>query len=191
MKYTEEHIDAYLRGEMTSTEKAAFETELGHDPDLAREVSAMRLIVDGLKARQEKMDAISDWQEEARRKASAKVAARRVWVPWVTAFSAAAAVVAGVFLFNPISSPNLPPEVGSNPPVMRGTGSSDIDSLIEYGKFQEAIEAIDIEIAENDSLLQESVRVRDEAIYAVQKYEYSIQLLEEKKNDILTKLRME
>ena len=31
MKYTEEHIDAYLRGEMTVEEKAAFEARGQYD----------------------------------------------------------------------------------------------------------------------------------------------------------------
>ncbi len=191
MKYTEEHIDAYVRGEMTVEEKASFEAELEQDPALVREVNMMRLIFDGLKDRKDKRDAITKWQEEAQQKAAAKVAAQRPWVPWVTAFSAAAALVAGVFLFSPISTPVLPPNVDNNPPIMRGTGLSDIDSLIEQGNFQEAIEAIDAEIAENDSLLQESIRIRDEAIYSVKKYEYAIQLLKERKNELLTKQRTE
>ncbi len=191
MIYTEEQIDAYLRGEMTTAEKAAFEAELEHDSTLARDVNMMRLIVDGLKDRQDKLDAITAWQEDAKQKAMAKVTAQRPWMPWVTAFSAAAAIVAGVFLFSPISSPVLPQDGVSNPPIMRGTSQSDIDSLIEQGNFQDALEAIDAEIAENDSLRQESIRVRDEAIYSVKKYEYIIQLLEERKQEILTKLSTE
>lgn len=191
MKYTEEQIDAYLRGEMSTTEKEAFEAELEHDSALAREVNMMHLIVDGLKNRQDKLDAISAWREEARRKAVAKVVVQHPWVPWVTAFSAAAALVAGVFLFSPISSPVLPPDVENNHSIIRGTGLPDMDSLIEQGDFQKAIEVIDAEIAENDSLLRESIRVRDEAIYSVKKYEYAIQLLEEKKNELLTKQRTE
>jgi len=190
MNNSEEHIDAYLRGEMTIAEKEAFEIELEHNPTLAREVSMMRLVVCGLKERQEKLDAIKIWQDDVEQKSMNRLAVKHPWAPWVAAFSAAAAVVAGVFLFNSIPSPNLPPDVGSNPQVMRGTDLSEIDSLIEADKFQDAIEIIEAEIAENDSLLQESIRARDEAIYAVQKYEYVIQLLEEKKNEILSKQRL-
>lgn len=188
MKYSEGHIDSYLRGEMTAEEKAEFEASLEQDPAMAREVDMLRLIVGGLKDRKEKLDSITAWHQEAENKALAKVFAQRPWMPWVTAFSAAAALVTCVFLFSPISSPVLPSGMENNPPVMRGTTSiSEIDSLIEQGNLQDALNAIDTEIAETDSLLQESIRIRDEASYNVKKYEYGLRLLEEKKNEILTR----
>lgn len=188
MKYTEEQIDAYVRGEMSVPEKAAFEAEMERDPDLAREVDLVRLIVSGLKDRQEKLDAMAAWQEDAERK-SARAgtgAKRHAWGPWVAVLGAAAAVVLGVFLFRPLSSPTLPapPIDMSAPPVMRSAGLPSLDSLMEQGDYQGAIEVIEAELAEADSLLQESIRIREEADYDIEKYEYFIRSLNEKLEQI-------
>lgn len=183
MKYTEDQIDAYLRGKMTSSEKAKFEAEMEHDSALAREVNLMRLILQGLRDRQEKTEKMAEWEQET----DERSASRRVtspWIPWVTAFSAAAAVLFGVFLFRPTSSPTLPPEVTSPGATMRGGDFSEIDTLIEQGHYHEAQDAVLAEMAEADSLLQESVRIREEADYEVKKYEYALKLLRQKMDEI-------
>ena len=190
MKYTEEQIDAYLRSEMTAEEKAAFEAESEHDSTLARDVNMMRLIVDGLKDRQDKLDAITAWQEEARQKAVAKVAAQRPWIPWVTAFSTAAALVTGVFLFWPsfqsspgvTPTPSAPQEISS--PNMRGSNISFKGNPNGGQDHTEALKAIDAEIAETERLLNESLRIREEADYNVQKYQYALQELKKKRDEI-------
>lgn len=180
MKYTEDQIDSYLRGEMSAVERAMFEAEMEQDTLLARDVNMMRMIIDGLKDRQEKVKAISSWQEDTH-------VSRHAWVPWVTAFSAAAVVVAGVFLFHPTSSPTLPPDT----PAIRTTDISSIDSLVLQGSYQEALQAIEAEIAETDSLLQESFRIREEADYDVRKYEYALKLLREKLEDVKARQKVE
>ena len=190
MKYTEEQIDAYLRGEMTTSEKAAFEAELEHNSALAREVNMMRLIIGGLKDRKEKLDSITAWQKEAEHKAMTRVAVRRPWVPWVTAFSTAAALVTGVFLFWPFfqSSPGVTPtpsaqqEISS--PNMRGSNISFKGNPNGGQDRTEALKAIDAEIAETERLLNESLRIREEADYNVQKYQYALQELKKKRDEI-------
>lgn len=186
MKYTEEQIDAYVRGEMSVPEKAAFEAEMERDSDLAREVDLVRLIVSGLKDRQEKLDAMDAWQKDAERKPAMTGAKRHAWGPWVAVLGAAAAVVLGVFLFRPMSSPTLPapPYDPSSPPVIRSAGLPSLDSLMEQGDYQGAIEVIEAELAEADSLLQESIRIREEADYDIEKYEYVIRSLHEKLEQI-------
>lgn len=186
MRYREDQIDAYLRGEMTPSESAAFEADMENDSTLAREVNMIRLIVTGLKDRQEKMETMAGWQREVDEKQITQVVAKpsRPWVPWLTAFTAAAAVVVGVFLFHPISSPLLHPDMTTTKPVMRGSDFSRIDSLIKQGCYQEALNAVQTEIAETDSLLKESIRKREEAEYDVQKYEYALKLLQEKLDEI-------
>ena len=186
MKYTEEQIDAYVRGEMSASEKAEFEAEVRRDPDLSREVGMMRLIVDGLKDRQEKLDAMATWQKDAEQKPAMVAAKRHAWGPWVAVLGAAAAVVRGVFLFRPLSSPTLPapPIDMSAPPVMRSAGLPSLDSLLEQGDYQGAVEVIEAELAEADSLLQESIRIREEADYDIEKYEYVIRSLNEKLEQI-------
>ena len=179
MKYTEDQIDSYLRGEMSAAERAMFEAEMEQDILLARDVNMMRMIIDGLKDRQEKVKAISSWQEDTH-------VSRHSWVPWVTAFSAAAVVIVGVFMSRfYLSSP--PPDT----PVIRATDISSIDSLVLQGSYQEALQAIEAEIAETDSLLQESFRIREEADYDVRKYEYALKLLREKLEDIKARQKVE
>lgn len=192
MKYTEEHIDAYLRGEMTVEEKAAFEAEMEHDSALAHEVNMMRLLIGGLKDRKEKLDSIAAWQKEAEHKAMTRVAAQRPWVPWVTAFSTAAALVTGVFLFQPTYTHQSPPQVTPSPhtpqeitsPNMRGPNISFKGNPNGEKNRSEALKAIDKEIAETERLLNESLRIREEADYNVQKYQYALQELKKKRNEI-------
>lgn len=190
MKYTEEHIDAYLRGEMTVEEKAAFEAEMEQDSALAHEVNMMHLLIGGLKDRKEKLDSITAWQKEAEHKAMTRVAVRRPWVPWVTAFSAAAALVTGVFLFQPTyqsptevtPTPRTPQEMTS--PNMRGPNISFKGNPNGEKNRSEALKAIDREIAETERLLNESRRIREEADYNVQKYQYALQELKKKRDEI-------
>ena len=191
MKYFEDQIDAYIRGEMALSEKAAFEAELKQNPDLAREVSLMRLVVDGLRDRQEKKERISSWQEDTGHRMASRADARRKWLPWVTAFSTAAAVVAGVFLFHPSTTPVMLPEPSSYQPVMRSLDYSEIDSLIEQGNYEDAIRAIEAEIAENDSLLQEYLQIREEADYNVELREYALEQLRMKREALRAKEKAE
>lgn len=185
MKYTEDQIDAYVRGEMSVPEMADFEAEMERDPALAREVDMIRLIVSGLKDRQDKLDAMNTWQKDADRKSASRATStgkRHAWGPWVAVLSAAAAIVVGVFLYRPLPTPPLPQPPA--PPVMRSAGLPSLDSLIEQGDYQSAIEVIEAELAETDSLLQESIRIREEADYDIEKYEWVIQSLNQKLDQI-------
>ena len=67
---------------------------------------------------------------------------------------------------------------------MRSAGLPSLDSLIEQGDYQRAIEVIEAELAETDSLLQESIRIREEADYDIEKYEWAIQSLKQKLDQI-------
>jgi hypothetical protein len=184
MKYTEDQIDAYVRGEMSVPEMADFEAEMERDPALAREVDMIRLIVSGLKDRQDKLDAMNTWQKDAERKSASRTIStgkRHAWGPWVAVLGAAAAVVVGVFLYRPLPTP-LPQ--APEPPAMRSAGLPSLDSLIEQGDYQSAIEVIEAELAETDSLLQESIRIREEADYDIEKYEWVIRSLNQKLDQI-------
>lgn len=189
MKYTEEQIDAYLRGEMSDSEKRSFETEMANDTSLVAQVNLMQSIVQGLKSRQEKEEAVSVWQKEREHERL-----HRPWLPWVTAYASAAAIVAVAFLFQP-SSP-----VGSKPyqeetPATTVSGMRGADIFFNEGieqesidpkRYDEILERIDAEIAQNKRLLQMSVQRRKEADYEVKKYEYAIRQLEEQRQKILS-----
>lgn len=184
MKYTEEQIDAYLREGMSAREKAEFEAEMKRDPDMAREVSMMRLLIGGLKDRQDKLDAMATWQKEAEQKSASRAKStgqHHTWGHWIAVLSAAAAVVVGVFFYR--SPPTSLPQP-TEPPVMRSAGFSSLDSLLEQGAYQKAIEVIEAELAETDSLLQESIRIREEAEYDIEKYEWVIRSLNQKLDQI-------
>ena len=185
MKHNEDQIDAYIRGEMTPSEKSAFEDDMRQNSALTREVNVMRLIVGGLKDRQEKMETMAQWQQGSKEQAASRRIANHPWIPWITAFSVAAALILGAFLFYPVFL--LPSPVPNNTILrtdMRGGDFSEIDSLIEQGHFQEALDAIQSEMVEADSLLHENVRKRDEADYEIKKYEYALKLLQQKQDEI-------
>ena len=173
MKYSEELIDAYINGEMDPEALAGFEAEMKNDASLAARVSLTRSIVDGLRERQKKEESIELWMAQASQKSSA----RRVWIPWVTSMSAAAAVVAGVFIFKPNHSVV---DTYDAAPVMRGAVNSSVDSLIEQGSYDEALRVISEEMARTDSLLDLSHRLKDEAEYDIRKYEFVKRSLQEK-----------
>lgn len=173
MEYSEELIDAYINGEMDPEALAGFEAEMKNDASLAARVSFTRSIVDGLRERQKKEESIELWMAQASQKSSA----RRVWIPWVTSMSAAAAVVAGVFIFKPNHSVV---DTYNDAPVMRGAVNSSVDSLIEQGAYDEALRIISEEMARTDSLLDLSHRLKDEAEYDIRKYEFVKSSLQEK-----------
>lgn len=173
MKYSEELIDAYLNGEMDPESLAGFEAEMKNDASLAARVSLTKSIVEGLRERQKKEESIELWMAQASQKSSA----RRVWIPWVTSMSAAAAVVAGVFLFKPNHSVV---DTYNAAPVMRGAIDSSVDSLIKQGDYDEALRIISEEMARTDSLLDLSHRLKDEAEYDIRKYEFVKSSLQEK-----------
>ena len=199
MNHTEEQVDEYIRGEMIPSEKTTFEAEMERDPAFAREVSLTRMIVDGLRDRQEKLNAIEVWKQESGDKLASQVVDMsaleidprkerlRPWIPWLTAFSAAAVVVLGVFFFHPFSSPTIPSDISIQKTAMPGCDFSEIDSLIEQGRYQEALEAIKKAIIETDRLLQESLLKREEADDEVQRYEFSLRLLKDKQDALQTK----
>lgn len=188
MKYTEEQIDTYLRGEMSDSEKLSFEAEMANDTSLVAQVNLMQTIVQGLKSRQEKVDAVSAWQREREHERL-----HRPWLPWATAYASAAAVVAVVFLFQPSSPVGTEPNQGEAPattvPGMRGADIFFDESIeqesIDPKQYDEILNRIEAEITQNERLLQLSVRRREEADYEVKKYEYAIRQLEEQRQKIL------
>ena len=189
MKYTEEQIDAYLLGEMSDAEKRSFEAEMANDSSLVAQVNLMQSIVQGLKSRQEKVDAVSAWQKESEHERL-----HRPWLPWVAAYASAAAVVAVVFLFQPSSPVGTKPYQEETPPAtvpgMRGVDiffNEDIEQeSIDSKQYDKILGRIDAEIAQNKRLLHLSVQHREEADYEVKKYEYAIRQLEEQRKKILS-----
>ena len=176
MKYPEDKIDAYLQGKMTSSEKEAFESEMNRDSAFKEEVNLMRSIICGLSDRQNKLEALEAWQGEAEKGSRSS---KRKWMPWVTAYSTAAAVVAGVLLFMPPSAVDYNPM----PSTIQEVDSSRGGNISFKGQpdNKEDLDSLEAEIARMESLLKEALRKREEADYDVKKYEYALEQLKKKR----------
>ena len=125
---------------MTPEESAAFEQEMESNPSLRAQVSFTQKVVSALSEQEEMRTKMRQWKRDV---------VRKKWIRAVE-FSAAAVLVLGLFLY--IAQPNY---FSSNPfeNQIRSGGKLSVDSLLQSGKYDEALRAIDAEVAEVDSIM--------------------------------------
>jgi len=149
----EDRIDQYLRGEMTPEERADFEKEMVKDKQLAEDVETTRLLIERMRALEEKKRLMAQWEvnfqnskekiDEMEEKEENNKAKTVKMNRWPLILSAAACVVGGLFLWHSLS----PTDTGE-PAARGGSALKYINSLIDDGKYDEAIGLIDAALAD-------------------------------------------
>lgn len=152
-----DRIDKYVKGQMTPEESAAFEQEMESNSSLRAQVSFTQKVVGALSEQEEMRKKMRQWKRDE---------IRQKWIR-VVEFSAAAVVVLGLFLF--IAQPHY---FGSDPfeNHIRSGGELSVDSLLQSGKYDEALRAIDSEVAEVDSIMKTIDKSKEEG-----QYDYDLQ----------------
>lgn len=165
----QDKIDDYLMNRMTEEERRMFEMEVGEDSELKDQLSysaeVKRLMID----RNEKLSAMKEWEEEYERDAKRNVARKRT-LYWVS--GVAAVFVVGLLVLNINRTTNVESITGNEGveiPYPQGYGNlkgggnyAEIQNLLEKKDNANAMELIEKEESEIETLLTESEMITDE-----------------------------
>jgi len=156
-KDNQDRIDAYLRGEMTSDERSAFERDKNTDAALRKEYLETKAIANALADRKEKLAQMVRWdmEEELR----LKILHRRMLIRrWTIGFSVAAWLAVGFFAVRPmfrtttfVPGDNFAMPEFSQETYYRGgnSGIEKLDSIIGSRDYANALAFSDSLINEN------------------------------------------
>lgn len=174
----QDRIDQYVRGEMSLAEKEDFLKEMAADSSLAEDVQLIEEISKKLGALEEKKHLMEQWENEMQEGQTAPSGAdsgRSVMRTLYAVVGLAACLIVGFFFFN-----NNVEDEGA----VRGSASVEqIAKMIDEGKYEEAIGAIDEMLA--DTIIDKSLPEEE------QQYLKAEQELNRKKLDALRKRAME
>ncbi len=154
-KDNQDRIDAYLRGEMTSDERAEFEKDKNTDAALRQEYLETKAISDAIADRREKLTQMRRW--DAEEKLRIKIGRRKKLIRlWTIGVSAAACVAIGFFALKPayyMTSSNdsyIMPDFSQEAYYRSGDSNLEcLDSLIIDKKYDKALTFADSLIYEN------------------------------------------
>lgn len=92
-------IDDYLLGRMPERERRTFEEEVAKNDELRRQLDHTRKIQDAIKSRNEKLAAMSAWEETyaQEQQATTRLASRKRLIYWISGI--AAVFIAGILVF--------------------------------------------------------------------------------------------
>ena len=151
----QDRIDRFVRGEMSQEEKMAFLKEMDADSSLAEDVNLTLEISQCLGALEDKKRQMAQWEEELHEKHNTangetlKVAGGKLkWRVLPAVVGLAACLLVGFFFF-------WNTEEGNVPVVRGGASMEQINEMIDDGKYEEAIAAIDEILA--DTIIDKSL----------------------------------
>lgn len=174
----QDRIDRYVRGEMSLAEKEDFLKEMAADSSLAEDVQLTEEISRRLGALEEKKHLMEQWENEMKEGQTAPHGADSGRSPMRTLYAViglAACLIVGFFFFN-----NNVDEEGA----VRGSAYVEqIAKMIDEGKYEEAIGAIDEMLA--DTIIDKSLPEEE------QEYLKTEQELNRKRLDALRKRALE
>ena len=166
----EDRIDRYLLGNMTAEEAKAMEKDMEADKQLAKDVETTRIIIERMRAMEENKRLMAQWEEEYQASKTQekdgseqgqegpRIGKNRFRWTLTIVSGLAACIVAGFFLWNnlPSTEPGKPATRG-----MEGAGFKYVNTLIDEGKYDEAIDIIDRALADTiiDTTLPEEKQV--------------------------------
>lgn len=156
MLNNQDRIDAYLRNEMSESERRAFEQDLKSNPSLYQDFTLTKAISTALAERQNLRSKMNQWELEARLKEKVSLQKR-----WTYGISAAAAIAVIIFAVSPMffvrttrSGSDFAMPTFEQSSISNTTDDiARIDSLIESKNYIGAFESVDNLLEEyNDSL---------------------------------------
>ncbi len=198
-KDNQDRIDAYLRGEMTSDERAEFEKDINADAALRQEYLETKAISNAIADRKEKLTQMSRWDMEENLRL--KIRHRRMLIRRCTiGFSAAACLAVGFFAVRPmfLMTSSVPGDNCSMPDFSQEAyyrgGNYDterLDSIIRSQDYTKALAFTDSLIKENRLLIEKYEQIdsmtKKDSYHKLQ-YEDNLYILKWKKVNLLLSL---
>lgn len=170
----QDRIDAYLRHEMSDSERQVFEKQLQQDKTLREAFEFTKELIMALKDREAKRKKVSAWEVELQQEADLKRRKIRFVRYSAIGFGIAACLAVGVFLqpllmFN--SSPSVS-DVSSTQSLYRGTSETDtqIQSALQKQDYTQALSLVETkeqEYAQRLVALLASDTISEEQAYEV------------------------
>lgn len=185
----QDRIDAYLRKELSETERKMFEDELESNSSLAEDFALTKNLVKALESRQQKIRKMERWQQQLDVEERAASTARTLIRRMVIISGIAACVLLGFFSQNSQTGHQLP-VFESSGLTYRGQFSDieNIDCLLNEGKYKQALEEIDLQEKEYADIIAHLVsteQLKEEQIYEKELTEEVLYVLTWRKINVL------
>lgn len=138
----QDRVDRYLLNRMSEAERAEFEQQMRDDKELREQVNFTRIVKTELADRARLEEMMQRCDDRRRRQYTLR---RRKIVWWTTSLSAAAVVALGVF-FSWNGNDRVVPNVstaGSEISFRGSNAPADVATLINSGKYEEALATVD------------------------------------------------
>ena len=183
----QDRIDDYLFGRMSDEERRLFEADAAKDAELKEQLTFTENVRQSMRSRSEKLAAMKEWKEDYQWSdapaANRSGAAVRVlyWVSGIAALFVVGFFLTRSFIVTDNGNGSEPSWENGDAIVRAGSDNSDIDSLLNQRKYEEALDLIaskeqtienDLEETSQDSTLNE--RQKD----------YSLQLAKAKQDEL-------
>lgn len=131
MEYNnQDRIDAYIRGEMTASERASFSKDLSQNSELRKDYEFTRKVANSISDRERKRQQIREWNQKGH---------KAVYM-YSTIMSIAAMLVVGFFIFRYSPSDNATPLSIESP-------SKSSESYYTFAEISQLIEKKDYSVA--------------------------------------------
>lgn len=139
----QEHIDRYIKNEMSVQERQCFEEQLASDAELKEQYEFTVQVQTVLRSRTEKLERMKDWDNAFAEKNAMTASRKRTgWIAAVI-LTVAAAWIGGIFLFSG-REVKMPPLDQTEWELYRsGDNLSQIAALIQEEHYAEALRIID------------------------------------------------
>ena len=138
----QDRVDRYLLNRMSEAERAEFEQQMRDDKELREQVNFTRIVKTELADRARLEEMMQRCDDRRRRQHTL----RRRKIVWLTTSLSAAAVVAFVVFFSWTGNDRIVPNVSSVGSEISFRGSNvpaDVATLINSGKYEEALATVD------------------------------------------------
>ncbi len=139
----QDRVDRYLLNRMSEAERAEFEQQMRDDKELREQVNFTRIVKTELADRARLEEMMQRCDDRRRRQHTLR---RRKIVWWTSSLSAAAVVALGVFFSWNVNDDRIVPNVSSVGSEIAFRGSNvpaDVATLINSGKYEEALATVD------------------------------------------------
>ena len=151
----EDRINAYLRHEMSQSERVAFEKDLKSDESLRHDYELTCRIKEALSLRKDMMHKLNQWEEEEaknEKQDNYNVKKRFMLRHWMIGLSVAACIAGAIIVLRPLFFPDyskeirfssMPSQIASASKQSSSLSITTLDSLIATKEYSQALIMVD------------------------------------------------